>query len=467
MKLTDVRGLELTTDSPKAVEHFNASIAANAEYRLSAGDLMAEAIEADPNFTMAHCVMGYYMKSAEAFAPPEASMESLLAAEATDLSKVTPRERASVAALRAWVENRQDDAIAIWDSILDDHPTDLLTLQLVHYRNFWHGKAIAIKDSVARAFHAWDASMPNFSNVLGMYSFGYNENGDKVRGLELGLQAVELNPDDLWAVHAVSHVYHDTGDKDKGIALLSGPKPEWDDRNAIREHLRWHESILHWDKGDYDRVLDLYDNHIAKAITPFYLDIQNTAAVLWRLECAGVDVGSRWKDLSDVVAQRVVTRNLPFTDVHLAMVLGRTGEKDRMNQLISSIRSDADTARNSHEMSSAETDLAVCEAVDAFCQADYKTAIDKLLPARWNGYRSLGASDAQRDVISVMLGQAALKANENTLARSIFAQRVESKPASQLSWLWYATALEECGNETEAQQARSRMLTLDGSLAAA
>lgn len=466
MKLTDVRGLELSTNSPEAVEHFNASIAANAEYRLSAGDLMAKAIEADPNFTMAHCVMGYYLKSAEAFAPPEASMESLLAAEATNLDNVTPRERASVAALRAWIENRQDDAIAIWDSILDDHPTDLLTLQLVHYRNFWHGKAIAIKDSVARAFHAWDKSMPNFSNVLGMYSFGYNENGDKVRGLELGLQAIEINPDDLWAMHAVSHVYHDTGEKDKGIALLTGDKPEWDDRNAIREHLRWHESILHWDKGDYTRVLELYDNHVAKAITPFYLDIQNTAAVLWRLESAGIDVGNRWQDLSDVVAQRVVTRNLPFTDVHLAMVLGRTGEKDRMKQLISSIRSDSKSARNAHELSSSETDLAVCEAVDAYCQGDYKEAINKLLPGRWNAYRSIGASDAQRDVINVMLGQAALKANESSLARSIFAQRVQAKPSSQLSWLWYANALEQYGDSDGAQEARKTMLTLDGCLAA-
>ena len=466
MKFTDVRGLELTTTSAQAVEKFNASIASNAEYRLNAGDLMAEAIEADPNFTMAHCVMGYYLKSAEAFAPPEASMECLLAAEATDLSKVTEREQKSVKALRAWIENRQDDAIAIWDEILDDHPTDLLTLQLNHYRNFWHGKAIAIKDSVARAFYAWDKSMPNYSNVLGMYSFGYNETGDKVRGLELGLEAVALNPDDLWAVHAVSHVYHDTGDKAKGIALLAGDKPEWDDRNAIREHLRWHESILHWDLGDYDAVLDLYDNHVAKAITPFYLDIQNTAAVLWRLECAGVDVGNRWQDLSDVVAQRVVTRNLPFTDVHLAMVLGRTGEQQRMNDLIKSIRSDSGKARNAHEMSSAETDLAVCEAVDAYCQGDYATTISKLLPGRWNAYRSIGASDAQRDVISVMLGQAALKAGENALARSVFAQRVEAKPSSQLSWLWYANALKQCGDADAAQKARAQMLKLDGKLAA-
>lgn len=466
MKFTDVRGLELTSSSAEAVEYFNESIAANAEYRLSAGDLMGKAIEADPNFTMAHCVMGYYMKGAEAFAPPEASMDSLLAAEATDLSKVTERERASVAALRAWIENRQDDAISIWDRILDDHPTDLLTLQLIHYRNFWHGKAIAIKDSVARTFHAWDSSMPNYSNVLGMYSFGYNETGDKVRGLELGLQAVDLNSDDLWAVHALSHVYHDTGDHDKGIALLTGDKTEWDDRNAIREHLRWHESILHWDRGDFDKVLSLYDNHIAKAITPFYLDIQNTAAVLWRLECAGVDVGNRWQDLSDVVAQRVVTRNLPFTDVHLAMVLGRTGEHDRMKTLISSIKSDSDKSRNGHEVSSFETDLAVCEAVDAYCQGDFKTTIDKLLPARWNAYRSIGASDAQRDVISVMLGQAALKANENSLARSIFAKRVQAKPKSQLSWLWYANALNQYGDIAGAQNAKAQMLKLDGSLAA-
>lgn len=462
MTSIDVRGLALTTNSATALDYFNKSIAANAEYRLSAGDYMAKAIEADPGFVMAHCVMGYYMVGAEALAPAGAGRACLDAAEALDLSRVSARERAHVKALRAWVEGRQDDAILVWDRILDDHPTDLLALQLVHYRNFWHGKAMAIRDSVARHFHAWDERTPNYSNVLGMYSFGLNENGDKVRAEKLGRQAIELNRDDLWAVHAVAHVLNDVGEQKEGLRFLNQFDKSWGDRNAIREHLWWHEALFEWELSNHARVLELYDNYFAKNVTPFYLDIQNTASILWRLESSGIDVGPRWSQLGEAAAKRAVARNIPFTDVHVAMVLGRTGRAGEMGGLLQAIRDDAKTARTAREHTAAETNIAVCSAIDAYCRADYGSAVEQLLPGRWNAYRALGASDAQRDVLGVMLGHSALKAGDSNLARSVFAQRVEMKPSSQMNWLWYATALDACQDAGGAKAARAKASTCAG-----
>lgn len=466
MAYTDIRGLELTTTSVIALEHFNKSVADNAEYRLSAGDHMAAAIEADPDFTMAHCVMGYYMMGAEVLAPAGAGKACLDAAEATDLSRITPREQASVKALRAWVEGRQEDAVLIWDSILDEHPTDLLTLQLAHYRNFWHGKAKAIRDSVARHMHAWDESMPNYSNILGMYSFGLNENGDKAGALKYGEQAFELNNDDLWSVHAVSHVLNDTAQSGKGLEFLKQfSRNAWDDRNAIREHLWWHEALFEWELGNFDGVLDLFDNHVAKNVTSFYLDLQNTASILWRLESSGVDVGNRWQLLTSAAAERVVNRNIPFTDVHMAMILGRSGEETQMNALINAVKGDSAKARNSRELAAAEVDIAVCEAIDAYCKGDYDAVVGKLVPARAQAFRPLGASDAQRDVISVMLGQASLKAGQHAMATSVFAQRVQERPSNQMSWLWLGSAMEKSGNTEGAKQARAKALSCEGGLA--
>lgn len=463
MANTDIRGLTLTSNNPKAVDLYNQSINANAEYRLSAGDLMAAAIEEDPDFTMAHCVMGYYMMGAEVLAPEGAGRACLEAAEKTDLSRISDRERASVKALRAWVEGRQEEAVRIWDSILDDHPTDLLTLQLAHYRNFWHGKPIAIRDSVARHMHAWDASMPNYSNVLGMYSFGLNETGDKANALKYGEQAIALNKDDLWSVHAVAHVLNDTSESEKGLNFLQQfSRNAWDDRNAIREHLWWHEALFEWELGNYEGVLSLFDQHVAKNVTSFYLDLQNTASILWRLESSGVDVGNRWQQLTEVAAARVMNRNVPFTDIHMAMILARSGEKEQMSSLLDSIKGDTKTSRNARELAAAETDIEVCEAIEAYCSGNYDTAIAKLLPSRWNAYRPLGASDAQRDVLSVMLGQASLKAGQHSLAKSVFAQRVQERPTNRMSWLWFASALEQSGDVSKAKEARAKAMAFEG-----
>ena len=462
MKYFDVRGLELSTSSAKALSAYNKSIAANAEYRISASKYMERAIKEDPNFTMAYCVLGYYMMAAEAMAPEGMARTCLENAEATNLDKVTPRERASVMALRAWIEGRQDDATVIWERILDEHPLDLLTMQLLHYRCFWLGKKESIRDSVSRYFAHWDPSMPNYSNVLGMYCFGLNENDDSARGLEYGRRAIDLNKDDLWAVHAVSHVLNDRGEQYAGISFLDQFDKTWVDRNAIREHLWWHEALLWWELGDFKKTLELYDYHFAKNITPFYLDVQNSASMLWRLESVGIDVGNRWMQISDAAIKRIDYRYLPWTDVHVAMTLGRTGQKSELNGLLGMIQADKTKIRNARMYSAYETNSAVCHAISSYCSGDYSTALDNLLSVRSDNFRPLGASNVQRDVIAMMAGIAALKAKEFATARSVFAQRLEAKPSNKMTWLFYADAAEGCGDKDAAKSARAMATTIVG-----
>lgn len=456
----DIRGLALTTSSTKALNLYNKSIAANAEYRISAEKYMKRAVAEDPNFTMAYCVLGYYMMAAEAMAPEGSARAYLELAESTDVTQTSHREQASVLALRAWVEGRQDDAIVVWEKILDENPLDLLTMQLLHYRCFWLGKKESIRDSVARYFKHWEPTMPNYSNVLGMYCFGLNENDDSARGLEFGRRAIDLNKDDLWAVHAVSHVLSDQGEQQAGINFLKQFDTTWSDRNAIREHLWWHEALLWWELGDYKKALQLYDYQFARNITPFYLDVQNSASMLWRLESVGIDVGNRWAHISDAAIKRIDYRYLPWTDVHVAMTLGRTRNNNELEGLLALIHNDRNKIRNARMYSAHETNSAVCHAISNYCNGDYSRALESLLAVRSDNFRPLGASNIQRDVIAIMTGVAALKAKEFATARSIFIQRLEAKPNSQIDWFFYADAAQGCGDENTAQRARAKAATL-------
>ena len=58
----------------------------------------------------------------------------------------------------------------------------------------------------SRVLPAWDGSVPGYSYVLGMHAFGLEESGAYAEAERTGRRAVELNPDDPWAVHAVAHV---------------------------------------------------------------------------------------------------------------------------------------------------------------------------------------------------------------------------------------------------------------------
>ena len=215
---SDIRGLKLSTASQAAAGALDATLRAFLEYRLSAGDRLGEVLAADPEFAFAHCVRGYFLNMffTTALAPKaEAALEK---AETLAAAGVTPREQAHIAALRAWNEGDLTKTIGIWDDILVDHPTDLLALRLQHQMTFWMGQPYPLRSALGRVKGAWDDGVPDHGFVLGMYAFAREECGDYAAGESIGRQAVEINPDDLWGVHAVAHVLEMQGRHREGMA---------------------------------------------------------------------------------------------------------------------------------------------------------------------------------------------------------------------------------------------------------
>lgn len=56
-------------------------------------------------------------------------------------------------------------------------------------------------------FFAFLSALFGYSNVLGMHAFGLVENGAYSAGEERAEVALALQPKDMWAVHAMAHVY--------------------------------------------------------------------------------------------------------------------------------------------------------------------------------------------------------------------------------------------------------------------
>ncbi len=128
--------------------------------------------------------------------------------------------------------------------------------------------------------------------------------GDYAQAEAFGRQSIDLNPDDLWAIHSVAHVMEMQGRLDEGIAFIDRPVDQWADRNPFQGHNWWHLALFALERGDYDFTLDIYDNRILTSNTEFFLDVQNGASMLKRLELLGVDVGDRWFGIGGSHAQR-------------------------------------------------------------------------------------------------------------------------------------------------------------------
>ena len=97
-------------------------------------------------------------------------------------------------------------------------------------------------------------------------------------------------------------------------------------------HLWWHRGLYHFERREFAEVLALYDRRFRDLASPLtqaqpdlYIDVQNAASMLFRLERQGVDVGDRWVELADKAEARIGDCLSAFTLPHWMMALAAAG----------------------------------------------------------------------------------------------------------------------------------------------
>ncbi len=433
--MKDSRGLALTTGASRAAELFDAATAMLLEYRLTTMPTVKEAIAADPDFVMAHCLQGYLFMMFGTFATLAEARQALEKAE-RNAAACTERERLHVEALRAWIRGDQVAACSAWDQILFAWPRDLVALRLQHFNNFWMGRAAALRNCAASVLYDWDEAIPGYGNVLGMLAFGHEECGDYRHAEDAGRRAVELNPNDLWALHAVAHVMEMEGRHRDGIAWLSRAPDAWADRNPFKGHLWWHLALFHLDGDDPATALGLYDQGVYNAKSNFYLDIQNAASLLARLEFMGVDVGDRWEALADHAETHIDDHALAFTDIHCMMSLARTRRFAAAQRLLDSMERYAAKGGTYAAAAMTAVALPLCRGLLAYGEGRYDAALALIMPLRQDN-QIVGASHAQRDVLNLYLIDAAIRGGRAKTALAMLHARTVLKPDSALNQAKY------------------------------
>ncbi|MDP6830157.1 MAG: tetratricopeptide repeat protein [Alphaproteobacteria bacterium] len=450
----DYQGLALTTDSAKAAASYSDCMRAYLGFQTDVGLHLKATLQADGEMPMALITRGYFF---HLFSIPalerKAADSARSAAEAMATRGGTPREKWHLAALQAWNVGDMTGATDLWEQILLHHPHDVMALRLSHFTHFYLTGGAAMRQSARRILGAWEESRADFGFVQGIAAFAHEEAGDYEMAEAYGKRAVEINAKDIWATHAVAHVYEMQGRQDEGIAWLDGLSGNWDDLNNFRFHTWWHKAMYHLEKGQFETVLGLYDGAFWAEPSDEYLDFTNAAAMLWRLEYQGVDVGERWSALADVAEQHSTDAVMAFADAHYMMALAKDGRDEAAAAMLAALSEKAGTSGD-QARATADVGLPVCRATLALCKGEAGEAAQILLPLR-DHIQRLGGSHAQRDVWAQMICRAALDAGRYEDARGLLAQRTSTKANSPIAWRWYAEALEGCGDSAAAAVARS------------
>jgi tetratricopeptide (TPR) repeat protein len=386
-----------------------------------------------PDFAMAHAFRAGMLATAtdKAFEPE--FIKSVEAAEAL-ASKANDRERTHIAAVRAWLDGDWERAAELWGRNSIAYPRDLLALQYAHVSDFFLGYSHMLRDRVARVLPHWNRNVPGYGFIKGMYAFGLEEAGDYEQAESHGREAVTLNRQDGWAVHAVTHVMEMQGRAAEGAEFLEAGVDGWAPNSLFAFHLWWHKALFHLDADDPSAALTLFDDKISAAGFGQALELLDGSALLWRLFLLGHDVGDRWTGLAEKWATRIDDAYYAFNDVSAIMAFVGVGDSVAQKRQIETVRRAA-TGTGTNAMMSREIGVPACEGFAAFGRGDYAQTIELLLPLRAKANR-FGGSHAQRDMFSWTLTEAAIRLGDRELADAFVAERLSWKPESPINRAW-------------------------------
>jgi tetratricopeptide (TPR) repeat protein len=385
------------------------------------------ALRLDPDFVMGYCFLaGLFVVSTEADC--EAELKDIL----KQLRRLEPvaneRERAHIAAIRAWTDRQFHTASDLYGRILFDYPRDIVAMQIAHQTDFLLGQQTMLRDRVRHILPAWSETDPEFGYLLGIQAFGLEECGHYAEAEATGKRAIALNPYDAWAYHAVAHVYEMQGRPEEGTRWLSGSAENWSPRNMLAYHNWWHLALYHLEMNETATVMALYDHAIRPTRSTIAMEMVDAAAMLWRLHLRDVDVGNRWVELADLYEKRLSDAYHPFNDAHAMMALAATDRYGKRCQLIGTLEDAAGDGTSSARLIR-DVGLPVARAIHDFGEADYESCFDILLDVRKRA-GAFGGSNAQRDVLNLTLLESAIRAGNMSAAAALINERQAAKPES-------------------------------------
>jgi hypothetical protein len=335
-----------------------------------------------------------------------------------------------VAAARATVDGGRWAGLDAWRQHHDDHPDDVLAMEVLAPSLVLSADAALIAELADRARRTLDV-VGDDAVLLGHLGVEVADHGDIGEAERLGTRALELEPDLVVAGHPIAHVHYERGEHEAGARWLGEWLPTTPEEVEYRDHLVWHEALHHLALGDRDAVLARY----AEIGTRSALSrVTGGTSLLWRCQLHGL-VPAGEDPVTPTVGEVVegIAEALPVVVVgwHAALGLAAVGDVDGLRR--ASVAARAATGPGVAEL--------LPDIFDGFAdhlEGDDAAAADNLATAVIHVDR-LGGSRAQREVLEDTYIECLVRADRDEEAILRLEERLDRRP-SRLDETWLARA---------------------------
>ncbi|HET7363226.1 MAG TPA: tetratricopeptide repeat protein [Burkholderiales bacterium] len=307
--------------------------------------------------------------------------------------------RRHLAALRHGMEGDFRAARAAYDAILSSEPGDFVALWCSQIIDYYLGEPQALRERTARVLQALAPSTPGYHAVLAMHAFGLEECGEYEAAEATARRALELEPGDQRALHALVHVFEMQGRPKAGLRAIAAHAR----RATLSNHLWWHAALFHLQEGRPDAALRVYERCMRLGGLAELID---ASSLLWRLQLAGVEVGDWFAGVADRWEPYAEDGFCSFNDLHAMMAFVAVRRWASAERLLAAMeRRLTRTSGANYEMTRL-VGLPASRALLAFGQGQFARA-ETLLRALPPVAHRLGGSHAQRDVLQLTRAAAA------------------------------------------------------------
>lgn len=412
---TDRFGNIISGADPATLQGIDDFVHGFVSYQSKAVNILAAADRA-PECCLAQCYAAMLWMFLEAPIAPAKAEASLRRAEAL-VDTATEREAHLVRLTRAWAQGDIPNVLTEGEDLARTHPTDVVLIKLLQYHHFNLGDAPAMLRTGLLTLQVGE----DLPYVHGMVAFGYEQCHLLDMAEASARRAMEIEPTDPWAHHALAHVMLTQGRVDEGIAFLEGVAPTWVNLNSfMHSHNWWHLALFYLSRGRHDDVRAAYDTHVWGLSKDYSQDQVGAASLLARMELAGVDVGDRWADVADHIGQRGADTVQPFLTMQYLFALARAARPEA-ETLFEAVQ---DRAQGNGFDAPIWANVAVpaCAGLMAHAQGDYERCVAEL-GAALPRMAETGGSHAQRDLFEQIHLDALMKTRRLAQAQQVLEMR--------------------------------------------
>ena len=426
--LTDFYGNQLTTSAGLARDSYDIGLRAFLSANYGAQEAFSQAIEADPNFTLAYLGLARALMSSGQVAEAKAA----LGKAKNLLDGVTDREKSHFLCCELILLGEAKKARAAVHNHVLEWPRDAMVAQM----NTSVFGLIGFSGEVSREVDLLEYTerlLPHYGDdwwMISMHAISLCETGQTLESMQLMEKALNLNPRNANAAHFFAHILYEENEVSAGRDYLAAWMPNYDRRSLLHGHLSWHQALWALHEGDDNAMWDIVDAAVSqeKGSSLPINALTDTASIYYRAELAGYNVSAeRWLKLSEYAAEKFPKMGQSFADMHAALAHAMAGNNDYLSKLI-----------DGNSGFAGDIVPAVAKAWKAISESNWNKAREELETAA-SEFERFGGSRAQRDLLEFTYVNVLLRTGNKETARKTLLERRpvfhESAPIEGLSTL--------------------------------